>query len=370
VATSLEKGRISGKQLMFTVFCYIQGGALLSGYIVNITKQDTWVVIIIGFIIILFIDWIILKLAKSFPDKTLIEINEIVFGKIGGNIISLLYVVYFFLLTTLDVDNLTSFITGYVMPETPWTAVALVFTFVCSYSIYKGINTIGRCSFVIAVLTIIFVLFNSFLLIKEMNFNNFLPMFNLSFMDYVQGIHVTAVVPFAGTACFLMIFPFVKEKKHIGKYFYLGCIAGFILFLFIVIRDWAVLGTVTTYLKAATYQTVSLTDIAGVLTRLEVLFSIILVLGLFYAVTIEFYSLTLSIAQVFKVKTYKPYVFIIGIILVCLSNFIFSSGMEHAYFTTNIDPAFLGFFGALLPAITLLIAVIRKTIKDEERGNA
>jgi len=365
VATNLEKGRISGKQLMFIVFCYIQGGALLSGSIVNITKQDTWVVIVTGFTVALFIAWIMVQLAKSFPDKTLIEINELVFGKIGGNIISLLYVLYFFLLTTLDIDNLTSFITGFVMPNTPDTAIALVFTFVCGYAIYKGINVIGRCSFLVVLLTIVTILFNSFLLIKDMNFNNFLPMFSLPFMDYVHGTHLTAVAPFGGSICFLMIFPFVKEKKHMAKYFYLGGAIGFLLFLFIVVRDWAVLGTVATYMAGVTYQVVGLVDVSDLFTRLEVLYSIILVLGLFYTATIEFYSLTLSIAQVFKAKTYKPYIFIIGIILICLSNIIFSSVSEHSYFTANIDPAFLGFFAALLPAITLVIASVRGAKKKQ-----
>ena len=74
-----EKGKISALQLTFAVGCFIQGSTLVVTVFYGITKHESLFVFIIGLILALLIASLYSLLDKMFPQKNLIEINEIVF---------------------------------------------------------------------------------------------------------------------------------------------------------------------------------------------------------------------------------------------------------------------------------------------------
>ena len=47
----IEKGIISNTQLIFLFIGLMQGNALTAGFVSELTKQNTWLVLIIGFFI-------------------------------------------------------------------------------------------------------------------------------------------------------------------------------------------------------------------------------------------------------------------------------------------------------------------------------
>ena len=122
-----QKEQVSSASLMFTIGCFIQSSTLVVGYITGVAKQDTWLTVIFGFIVALPIIWIFAALGEKFPGKNLIEINDAVFGKIPGKIISVLYIFFFFSLTFLNSGVMTDFVSSSLLPDTPDIAVLIMF---------------------------------------------------------------------------------------------------------------------------------------------------------------------------------------------------------------------------------------------------
>lgn len=365
MVTDLEKGRITNRQLLFAVVCFLSGSTMISYFVVGITKQDSWFVSITGFALGLLIAVMIVQLSKKFPDQTLVEINTSVFGKTGGKIVTSLYVFHLLNFVTLEVRDVGSFLHGLILPETPVEVIYIMFIIVCSYAVLKGITAIGRISFVLSVVIIITFAFNGILLTGYMDANNFYPMLSLPLNNYIYGTFLLAIIHFGGSYTFLMVFPFVKDKKRMPKYFYIGGTIGFLIFIYVVARDWAAAGPLTAILSVPSFQVLRIIDIGEILTRLEVLFLIVFLVAIFYKTTIEYYALILATAQLTGLKSYKSIVYVIAPIIVCYSLLIFTSNMENAYFGINVSPYYGAIFGTILPGITLIIAKIKEKKKNK-----
>ena len=365
MVTDLEKGRITNRQLLFAVVCFLSGSTMISYFAIGITKQDTWFVCITGFALGLLIAIMIVQLSKKFPDQTLVDINTSVFGKTGGKIITSLYVFHWLNFVTLEVRDVGSFIHGLILPETPVEVIYILFIMACSYAVLKGITAIGRISFIIAVIIIVTFSFNGILLTGYMDFKNFYPMLSLPLNNYIYATFLLAIIHFGGSYTFLMVFPFVNDRKNMAKYFYTGGFIGFLIFIYIIARDWAVGGPLTAILTVPSFQILRIIDIGGILTRLEVLFLIVFLVANFYKTTIEYYALILATAQLTGLKSYKNLVYVIAPIIICYSVLIFTSNMENSYFGINVSPYYGAIFGTLLPGITLIIAKIKEIKKNK-----
>ncbi len=99
----------------------------------------------------------------------------------------------------------SDFLLTYIMPETPIVVILIMVTFICAWAVRNGIEVIARCSFIFVIITAIIVLSTFVLLIKEMKLTNFLPVFELSLKDFIQGTHIMASIPFCepGWKCLL-----------------------------------------------------------------------------------------------------------------------------------------------------------------------
>lgn len=367
--TSLDKGRITSKQLMYTVATYIFGGTLYMSFAISLTKQDTWLAVIMGFTLSIFFAWIIISLLKQFPGKTIIQINDIVFGKIVGKAMSALYLFYFLINPSWDIREIGNFITYYIMPETPIVIIISLFTLVCVYAVHKGIFSIVRNSFLIGILLLIVVAFDSFSLLSEMDFSNFIPMFNQPVERYIQSSINVSTMSFDGVLTLAMLFPFVEEaKEDLKKPVFWGIIIGAILVLWIVLRDWAVLGETYNYLAIPSFQALRLVRIGQVFTRVEIVAAAMLMAIRFFRISILCYCLILGSAQLFKLKSYRPIVYLIGVILVSVATIFFDSISEAAYFNNYIGGQYIAFFVFVLPSLTLIITKIKsKKFKNKDR---
>lgn len=353
-----SKEQISASGLMFSVGCFIQGSTLLVGFVTGVTMQDTWMCVLFGFIVALPIVFMLGVLGEKFPGKNLIDINEIVFGKVVGKIISSLYVFFFLSLTFLNTSVVTDFVNGAILTETPEIVILIMFVAVCGYAVYKGLETMTRYSVIILIIVVVTVLFNSALMVKDMKFENFQPMFTFPLIKYVQSTHEIVVLPF-NILVFSMLFSSVKKPSQIKKSLFGGFFIGAIILMFFILRDTAIFGPLVNNVANPTFDAIRLINLANTLTRMEILYAIIMLLLLFFKISILFYATAKGLSQIFNLKTYKSIVLILGVIIIFLSYNSFDSSLQNTYFAVNIGPAYQTFFEVILPLLTLIVASIR-----------
>ncbi len=260
----LEQGRISSRELIFAVFCFMQGTMLRSGFIISVTRSDSWAMAITGLLMTLPLVAVYAGLMRRFPGKSLIEIDDIVFGPVLGKVISALYLFFFLSLAALNTRDLSNFVVDYMMPETPLAAVGILFLFGCVYAIRKGIEPLLRLSVVFCILTVAAVAVNSIFILKDVEFTFLKPLFQQPLMKYVQGTVTVTAVPMGEILTFTTIAPMLGKDKKTFKPLSLGLILSAAFLAVIMLRDLVTLGQVGSCRCRPLIR--ALCELAGILT--------------------------------------------------------------------------------------------------------
>jgi len=344
---------------MFLIIGLFQASTFTAAFISGITKQNTWIVLIAGFIISLLLLLVYTSLSKKFPEKNLIEINDVIYGRYFGKVISILYICFFGLIIPATLRSIGDFFSTYLFPETDISVFQIAIAMICIYTIKKGIEVIARAGFILTTLTIMVSIFIFIVTIKDMHLSNFLPLFQINLKEFVQGTNLMISIPFGEIIVFLMIFPYVNDIKQVRKSAFLGLILGGIFLLIIILQNIAILGNIDSIQMLPSYQVAKNIDIGEIITRGEVLIAVILLFNVFLKICVFYYATVLSIAQFFKLRSYKPLIIPVGIIGAILSLSMYNSTVDEVY-SSNIYSVFVIPFIILFPIISLIVAYLRK----------
>ena len=364
---SVDKGKISERQLLFMFAGFVHGSALLIDFTVGITEHQTWMVILAGLAVTSPFILICAVLAKRFLGMNLVQINDIVYGRILGKVISVYYIFFFSMTLSFNIRDVGELYTTFLMPDTPFIFLLAFFAAICAYAVAKGLEALARVSHLF-VITGIFVISSTFiLLIDQMEFSNFLPLFELPSIKIFQGIHIMSVIPFGETIIFLMITGRLNKTGHEVRNIFAGLLIGTASLLAVAVRNTAVLGKTQTIWTSASFQTIRLIDIGTVLTRMDFLIGIAQTVMIFFKCCLFFYVLATALAQLLGMKSYLPLVLPLAGIEVIIAVTVFQSPVDHASITQNAGIIYSAPLIFVIPPLTLLIAKIRG-LPGRDRG--
>ena len=368
----LKYQKISSPQLMLLVLGFIMGSFLLTSFIDSLAKQDAWLVIIAAFAVSVPFVLSYIVLAKWFPDKSLIQMSDIIYGPFLGKAVSGLYVLYFFYWLSLNFMTFKQFYGSFVLPEMPAVFVMGVLAIVSAFSVYKGLETIARISLVAVVISLATVTITFLLLLGNMDLTNFLPVLEASPKNFFQSIHIFSSISFCEVVVFLMIFPAVNHetKKKAGKYALGGFAIAAVILLVTVVRNTAVLGPSTSILANASYDAARLINIGEVLTRIDLLIAISITIALFIKVSVYYYVSAQSIAQLFRMRSISTLLIPLGIIAVIIGMIAFDSSVDNYTNAIAYHPIYTLPFEFVIPPLSVFVAWVRKLHKQSGAKNA
>ena len=362
---SIEKGKISNQQLLFLVAGFVLGSVLLVDFTVGITEHQTWMVILAGLAITAPVILSYVVLAKKFPGMNLVQINDMVYGRFLGKVISIYYIFFFSMTLSFNIRDVGELYITFLMQDTPFIFFLIVFTATCAYAVSKGIEVLARVSHLFVV-SGLFVIVSAFtLLIDQMDFSNFLPFFELPFIRIFQGIHIVSVIPYGETVVFLMIMGCLNKTDHAVKKTFSGLLIGAVSFLIVAVRNTAVLGRTQTIWTSTSFQSIRLINIGTVLTRMDFLIGIAQTILIFFKCSLFFYALVVALSQLFGLKSYLPLVLPLAGIEVIIAATVFQSPVDHAMITLNAGIIYSAPLIFVFPPLSLLIAKIRGLPKLE-----
>lgn len=359
----LEQGEISCSQLIFLIGGYMQGG-LLSSFSDPISKHDTWLAVLAALFLGLLFSLVYSALAMKFPGKNLIQIIDLIYGPYLGMFISFQYILLFITALSTYLWFIGDFVLTYIMPETPILLIMIMFTFVCAWAVRQGIEIIARISIICVFTTSSIALITFVLLLKDMDFTNFLPFFEVSLGDFIQSTHIIMHVSFSEVVIFLMVIPYLNKPTQTRKSVLIGLLLGGLTLFFVSIRNIAVLGPLSSIVTSPSMEAVRLINLAKIISRLEILVAMVHIFLLFIIASVLYYVTVLSVAQISKLRSCKPIVLPIGIIGITLAFISFDSRMELTYSTMYISPIVSVWFYIIIPLISLLVAKLRKFPKQ------
>jgi len=294
----------------------------------------------------------------------LVQINDMVYGRFLGKAISIYYIFFFMMTLSFNIRDVGELYITFLMPDTPFIFLLIVFTATCAYAVTKGIEVLARVSHLFVVTGMLVITSTFTLLTSQMDFSNFLPLFELPFIRMFQGIHIVSAIPFGETVAFLMIMGCLNKTEHAVKSTFFGLLIGAVSLLIVAVRNTAVLGRTQAIWTAPSFQTIRLIDIGTVLTRMDFLIGIAQTILIFLKCSILFYVLAVALSHLLGLKSYLPLVLPIAGIEVIIAATVFQSPVDHAMITQNAGIIYSAPLIFIFPPLSLLIANIRGLPKN------
>lgn len=344
---------------------------------------------ITGFLFMLPILGVYAGLIKKFPGKNLFEIDDIAFGPVLGKIASALYLFFFVTLAALNMRDLGNFVVDFIMPETPLIAILMISLIGCVYAIRKGIRNIMHLSAFVAIIAIASIIMNSILVLKDIEPGFLKPIFQLEPMKYVHGTVSVGSLPMGEVVVFLMFIPMLGKGSKASKPILVGLILSALSMALVILRDIVTLGPLVAIVSLPSFESVRYISLAGILTRMESVYAVVLIQLFLFKISILLYSFTLGLTQLLSPKdsvpvsigvesriyeggqlqcerNRPPLLFLCAALVFFYSLIIFQSVMENMDWGATTAPFFSLTFEFLLPAATLLTAWLRSFGKARE----
>lgn len=365
---AIDKSKISATRFMFIIAVFLQSSSFLPSFNISVINHESWLTVVFAIIICIPLIYLFRTIMVMFPNKNLIQILRLVFGKVVGNIFAVLFLWFFITLTALNLGDFVDFSKLTVMYETPKIVLVVVVTVFCVYSVRNGFSVVSRYSGMFAFIKIGLVATSILLLFDQINLDNILPLFSFNVIKYVQSTHIAATIPIGELVILLMVTPNVHlPKKQATKIWFMGYALGVVVSLISLLRDTMVLGNTLDLFSLPALISYRLIHLGTVISRLEILFASGLIILLYFKVSLLLYITTIAVAEFFNLKDYKHLTLNLGILVVVYGLTLYPNSAVHVKNGANATPTMWTLFEIIIPLLILIVATARKLPKNNDQ---
>ncbi|SEN99325.1 endospore germination permease [Paenibacillus sp. OV219] len=361
----IENAKINLRQLSILTVLFSLGSTILivPSALTSIAKQDGWIAAIVGVAEGMLSLFIYVALGYRYPGQSLMQFTETILGRWLGKGIGLLFLTYFLILSALVLRNVGDFITTIVMPETPIQVVHALFVLAVVMGVSLGIEVIARSAEIflpwVALLLTVLVVF----LVPQIEFDRIQPMFESGVKGIIHGSLSVLSIPYMELVVFLMIFPHLNKSKGYGAAFAKGSFIGGLVIIIVTIFCVFILGwDFTARHTFPSYTLAKKIQVGEFLQRIEVIVAIIWFLTIFFKLAICFHASVHGMAQLFQLRTARPLIVPLAIVLVVLSIVVYPNIVYFRVFATEIWPLYAITFGLIIPLALLLVSEIKQRL--------
>ncbi len=368
--------KISPLELHAAILVYITSTTIYSNVTQQRLQNNAWLGAIEGYVVGLIYVYIFISLTSKFQNKTIIEINDIIYGKYIGKIITGIYL-YLFIEQLLDALLWSSFfIHQGIMPDLSRILTVILIIVVSLFSIKNGIIPILRYAILLAFMTFTILIITYLLLSGIIDFSNLLPI-EVSLMEVLKANIIDIDYTYGELIyLFFIIFPNTGNISDVlykkKKYVYLTLTIGGIYSLFVYIRNSAILGNLSFMFRYSSLQVVRYLGIGEVFSRLEILFFIEYLGMIFYSFCIIYYSLIYTVSQLSNIKRYNLLGILIGIALI-IGTYYLIENISMTELNDYYDKEYIYTIPGIrlgLPIITIMIFHLKKIFAKNEKNEA
>lgn len=361
----MDKEIITKKQFIAIMIAFLIGSSMVLG-VAGEAQRDAWISVLIAMVMSVPVFFVYSRIVSLFPGKGLYEILTTVFGKTLGKIISIPLIWYTFHLGALVIRNFTEFISIVTLSETPQYVIAMLMIILSIWIVKAGIEVIGRWSAIVVPILLWAIVLVTLLFIPELEFGNIKPILYDGLKPVLSAAFAVFAFPFAEVVILIAVFDNLKKGDSPYKVFYWGLLIGGINLAMITLRSLLALGLPTisiTYFPA--YASVRLINIADFIERIEVTVAISFMLGGFVKVSMCLLVASRGISKVLNLKSYRPIVAPVGLLMMILSLIIYSSAMEMFEWVEK----YYKYYAILFQIIFPIMIWIGAEIKARKRRN-
>ncbi|MGB8956942.1 MAG: endospore germination permease [Tumebacillaceae bacterium] len=180
--------RVSGRQITLLGAGYVLDATLMSvpAQIIGAAQQDAWLSYIPAMLVILAVMWMLSRVSQRFPERDLFAAMIERFSVIG-RVLTLLYVLFFFLILVRDLRALIDFANITLLPNTPLTVIMIMAVITIIQMSIGGVEIMARMTELIIVPLFVMIALLPTVLIKDVQIAAITPFLEKGIGDTLQG---------------------------------------------------------------------------------------------------------------------------------------------------------------------------------------
>lgn len=324
--------QISSRQAGCIVFFLILGSAVT--YMPErVAGRDAWISTLLAVPAGVAILAMVIGVQTMFPGRNILEISEMLLGRIWGKLANVLYLGFLFLLAVLYLYDLMTLLHSVLLYVNRFYLNG-VLILSCAYGVYLGVNSVARLVELLIGLTIFFLLLAFLIMVLCCaDFSYFTPVLT-DLGAVLAGALYTVNWPFAQVSLLLMYLPLVVDLDTKAKEIYRWYLAAALFMLSKSILTVAVVGRELTLLsRFPLYEAFRIIRV-GDFQRIELFFFIpVFVCGLL-VLLFSYQGLILGMQKLFKLDNHRAVILPSGLLLISLSSYMFESDLEMVFIET------------------------------------
>jgi spore germination protein KB len=355
----MNKEVISDRQGIILMILFVWGSSILVGA-GGAAKKDLWLALIIALIMALILVGIYIKLLNLYFGRNLYEIVNLIYGKYIGTVISIIYIWYSLHLGALVIDNFGQFISTVGLPETPIIVPKIFLTVLCAWAAKEGIEVIARWGQLFIVFIFFIMVITLLFAIPSMKPWQILPVMEDGVMPLVKGSFGTLAFPFLETVIIMAVTPFAKTKESISRIFRYGTLIGGIFLLMFALRNLFTIGAnKISFHYFPSYIAVGRINIGDFIQRPQILLTTSFLITGFVKISLCLLAMVNGIAKLLKLKDFRTIVYPSALLMLSLSTVVYKNIIETVLWSPTIYPVYAMLFQLIIPAATLIIALVK-----------
>ena len=336
-----------------------------SDSIIPLVKQDSWISIILAFIIGIIPLIIFFKIMDYEPNLTIIEKNKVLFGKVFGSILNLILAIFFFISIIYSFWNLISFLGSQYLHRTPPFFIGICTCSCIIYLLSKDITVILKAFFVLFIVGLTLYLLGSITLVEQISLENFKPVLEFGITNPIIG--ALKNVSYNILPLFLITLIPKNKIKNVDKLgktiakFYILC---FLIMFFIVIVTIGIYGPKLSMLyQYSAFHLLKKISILGFINRIESTISIRWILYLICFIVIGLYFVLESLKNTFNIKNKiinSILIFLLPLSSLYISENVFQNNVIKEIYAEIYLPIINGIFLFIIPLFILIFSKLKK----------
>lgn len=319
---------------------------------------DSWMSVLLGGLIVMFVIFVMVKLSQQFPGKTVYQYSKGIVGTLPGGFLSSLLIIYFIIIAGFEIRVLAEITMFFLLEGTPVWAIVIPFIWVGAYLVFGGINSIARVYQIIFPISLFILILCYILSIRIFDINHLRPVLSEGLMPVIKGLKSTVLV-YTGCEVVMTITAFMQHPQHAVKSMLAGIGIPMVLYLLtvIVVVGGLSIDSVTT----STWPTIDLVrsfEISGFFfERFEFPLLVIWMMQMFCNFCSFFFNASLGISQVFKLKI-APVIF--GLMPLIFLSTMVPKRMNDVFAVGDAIGRMGIILFILLPVLLSVVLIIRK----------
>lgn len=326
----------------------------------NFDFQDSWVCIVIGFLLSLLLFYIYAAVIELYPGRNYYDniIQACGCGGIPGKILVLILSLYSLFTGALLLREQAEFIHVANLTQTPLLVVEAALTGTAVFVMRTRMNVLARLAKFLLPILIVISGITVVLSVKDWHISHLKPFLATGFPGIAGGSLLVLSLPFGeGVVCASMFGQLERNAKPFRVFRNGGLIAAVVI-LWSNMRNILILGYSNGLYAFPSYTAVSVVALGEFFTRIEVMIGIVLLFSALAKICVFLFSCTSGLAKVFGLKDYEPLSAAGGLLFLSLAIIIVKDSQELLKFTALI-PYYSLPIQVLVPLAALIAGKLR-----------